>query len=369
MSDQPGAPTLSDGTVTLRAHREGDAEGVTAQSQDPTSIRWTTVPVPYSLDDGRDFVTRTMPAGWADGTSWGFAVEADGRYAGTVELRDEGGGRAEIAYGSHPWVRGTGAMGRACRLLLDWGFRERDVRTVVWHAHVGNWASRKLVWRLGFSFGGTLKGYLRHRGELVDAWSATLLSGDDREPRGAWLDCPVLEADGLRLRPWRASDVPRIVEACNDERTRQWLGELPEPYGEEQARTWLEQQSWGRATGTRVAWAVVDPADDVALASVAFFDLVPEVELEIGFWAHPDARGRGVVSRATAEVMRYAFEDLGVRRVKAAAAAGNDASAHVIEASGLRTWGTERIGAVVRGGRADLVWYDVLIEEWRASHR
>jgi RimJ/RimL family protein N-acetyltransferase len=68
-------------------------------------------------------------------------------------------------------------------------------------------------------------------------------------------------------------------------------------------------------------------------------------------------------------VVRYAFEDLGVRRVTAGAAVGNTASAHVIRSNGLKPWGTERLGAVVHGGRADLVWYDVLVEEWRDSRR
>lgn len=364
-----GVPTLTDGTVTLRAHREDDAAGVTEQSLDPTSVRWTTAPVPYTLDAGRDFVTRTMPAGWADGTAWGFAVETQGRYAATVELRDEGGGRAEIAFGSAPWVRGTGAMERACRLLLEWGFADRGIRTVVWQAHVGNWASRRLAWRLGFSFDGTLRGYVRHRGELVDAWSGTLLATDERVPRGRWLEVPELDADGLRLRPWRVSDVPRIVEACADHRTRQWLGRMPDPYDEGQAHAWLEHQAENRAVGQGVAWAVVVPEDDVALASISAFDLVPDEELEIGYWAHPDARGRGVMTRAMAEVVRYGFEDLGVRRIHAGAAAGNRASRHVIEANGLTPWGTERMGTEVLGGRADLVWYDVLVEEWRASRR
>jgi hypothetical protein len=42
----------------------------------------------------------------------------------------------------------------------------------------------------------------------------------------------------------------------------------------------------------------------------------------------------------------------------------------VIEANGLRQFGIERLGAVVRTGRADVARYDVLIEEWRrARHR
>ena len=360
-------PTLSDGTVTLRAHREDDVADVLEQCQDPVSQEWTTVPVPYSPEDARRFVTEFMPGGWADGTRWGFAVEVDGRYAGTVELRDEGEGRLELAFGSHPWVRGSGAMERAVRLLVDWGFADRLARVIVWRANQGNWPSRKLAWRLGFSFDGTVRASLPHRGELRDGWVGTLLTTDDRSPRGRWLDVPVLEADGLVLRPWRDADVPRIVEACSDPRTQAWLGTMPDPYGESDARAWLEHQRENRAVGTSVVWAAVDPADDLALASVSFFGLVPEVECEIGYWAHPDSRGRGVTTRAMARVVDYAFEDLGVRRVTAGAAVDNVASRHVIEANGLTLFGTERVGTVVRGGRADIAWYDVLVEEWRAS--
>jgi len=32
-------------------------------------------------------------------------------------------------------------------------------------------------------------------------------------------------------------------------------------------------------------------------------------------------------------------------------------------------WGTERLGVDVDAGRADLAWYDLLIEEWRRAGR
>lgn len=364
------APTLTDGVVTLRAHRPDDVPGCLEQSLDPVSQQWTTVPVPYTIEHARHFVTEVVPQGWADGTSWGFAVEAEGRYAGTVQLRDEHDGRLELAFGSHPWVRGTGLMQRAVRLLVDWGFAERGARVILWRAHRGNWASRKLVWRLGFTVEGTIRSALAQRGELRDAWVGTLLATDDREPKGRWLDVPVLEAGDLRLRPWRESDVPRIVEACSDPRTLTWLGRMPEPYDEAAARAWLEHLRENAATGEGAQWAVVDADDeDRALAAVGYFDYRPEVELEIGYWTHPDARGRGVMSRAMARVVDYAFEDLGVRRVMAGAAVDNTASRHVIESAGLTAWGTERLGTTVRSGPADCVFYDLLVEEWRAAAR
>ena len=161
-----------------------------------------------------------MPGAWESDKEWGFVVEAEGRYAGHVCLRNEGSRRAEIAYGSHPWVRGTGHMEHALRMLLDWGFREKDLATVIWLANVGNWASRRLAWKLGFTFEGTLRQWLPHRGELRDAWTGTLLADDPREPRRRWIDDVVLEGPGVRLRPFREDDAARVVEACRDERTR-----------------------------------------------------------------------------------------------------------------------------------------------------
>ncbi len=348
-------------TVVLRGHRPEDAQGCLEQCQDPLTQRWTTVPVPYTREMAEDFVGRVMPAGWADGSEWGFVVEVDGRYAGSASLRPEGSDRAEVAYAAHPWVRGTGAVEQALRVLLDWGFEQQGLRTVVWWAERGNWASRKTAWRLGFEVDGSLRAWLPQRGELHDAWVGTLRSTDPRRPRTRWLEVPTLEADGLLLRPWRDTDVARVVEACSDPESQRWLGQLPAPYTDRDARAWLEDVTERLATGGAVNWAVVDPgAPDRALASVGWFALTPYVTCEIGYWTHPDARGTGVATRALRAVARHAFDDLMVRRVSCAAATGNTASRRVIEQAGFTAYGVERLGALVRDGRADLVLYDRL---------
>ena len=371
------APTLVDGPVTLRHPQESDVQGSWEQCQDPLSIEWTTVPVPYSHDDARSFVLGFVPGAWDTDKEWGFVVEAEGRYAGHVALRNEGSGRAELAYGSHPWVRGQGHpmghMERAIRLLLEWGFREKDLATVIWMANVGNWASRRLAWKLGFSFEGTLRQWLPHRGELRDAWVGTLLADDPREPRRRWLDDVVLEgpADGpagglgIRLRPFREEDAARVVEACRDDRTHQWLSRMPSPYELEDALDYIRGRTTVRATGDGLDWAVVDPATDEVIGSIGIFDLSDDLAVgEVGYWTHPDARGRGVMTAAVGVVLRYAFEGLGLQRVKAHAAVDNSASRRVLEANGLTAQGVERLGTFVRGARADAVVYDVLRGEW-----
>ncbi len=370
-------PTLSDGLVTLRAHREDDIPACLEQSVDPVSQRWTRVPVPYGLDDAQRFVRHAMPGGWATDQEWGFAVEAvdvegTARYAGTVSLRNQGGGRAEIAYGAHPWARGKGIVERALRLLLDWGFTELHLDAVIWWAEEGNWASRKTAWRLGFGCEGTVRGWLEERDGLVDAWVGTLLRDDARAPRNAWYDVPRIVGNGTVLRVHRDEDAPRVQQACSDERTVRWLGLLPHPYTLSDAEAFLRTRSEGMARGTAVHWIIADPETDDLLGAVSVMDIGSHSGAEIGYWAHPDARGRGVMSEAVRLVVRHCFIDaedggLGLDKLRLVSAVDNTASLRVAAANGFREVGTERAGTICRGGRHDAVIFDLVPGDLRES--
>jgi RimJ/RimL family protein N-acetyltransferase len=368
-------PVLTDGVVTLRAHTAEDARGAYEQCVDPLSQAWTTVPVPFSMTDAREFVEDIVPQGWREDRDYGFAVEApddDGnlRFAGTVSLRPHGQRRAEIAYGSHPWCRGRGVMERALRLLLDWGFAGLDLTTVAWWANRGNWASRKLAWRLGFTMEGAVRSWLPQRGELRDAWVGSLLRDDPRVPSTDWFEVPVIHGRDVVLRGYRDSDAPRVQEACSHERTQYWLRDLPSPYTLDDARAYLETRREQLATGSGLTWAIADPGTDVLLGTISAFDLKPGYEAEIGYWAHPDARGRGVMTEACRLVARHCFvpaEDggLGLQRVSIFAGVDNTASRHVMESVGFTLYGRERNGTRLRDGTMmDTACYDLLVEEW-----
>lgn len=370
-------PRLTDGVVTLRAHTADDVQALYEQATDAVMLRWTTVPDPSTLETAREFATQVIPDGWRADREWQFAVDAPGddgaaRFLGSVSLCNEGLGRAEISFGAHPWARGRGYVVRALELLLAWGFEEKQLRTVLWRANRGNWASRKLAWRLGFSFDGTMRQWLPQRGELYDGWVGTLLAGEPRLPRHRWYDVPRITGRDVLLRELRESDVPRIVEACSDERTTYWLTQMPVPYTDADALDWLEQMRGLRATGAGIAWAVAGPEDDRLLGAMNVFDVsTDEGSAEVGYWLHPDARGRGLATEATALLVRHCFvpeEDggLGLRRVRAFTADGNAASSRVLTANGLVPTGRHREAKRLRDGRyVDLLHYDLLAVEHR----
>ncbi|HEX2895640.1 MAG TPA: GNAT family N-acetyltransferase [Marmoricola sp.] len=373
-------PTLSDGVVTLRGHTDGDIDAVVEQSRDPLSRRWTKVPDPYDRDDARRFVRDVMPGGWASDQEWGFAVEAadDGtpRYAGTVSLRSEGAGRAEIAYGAHPWARGRGVMERALRLLLEWGFSPvrdggRELDTVIWWAEVGNWASRRLAWRVGFGCDGIVRRWLRNRDGRVDAWVGSLYREDARTPRTPWLEVPRIEGERVRLRMHRPDDLDRMYEGATDPVTSYWLGRIPDPYSAEEAGRFLRDRSAGMAAGTDLHWMLADPDTDLLLGTISLMHLA-EGMAEIGYWSHPEARGRGVMTEAVQMACRHALiaqEDggLGLHRLYAVVAVDNRASRRVLERAGFGLVGTERRSVIVRDGMHDGAAYELLVDDLRRT--
>jgi RimJ/RimL family protein N-acetyltransferase len=373
-------PVLSDGDVTLRAPRPQDAAGVLEQCRDPSSRRWTTVPLDYTYRDAQEYLTHFIPEGWERDSEWGFVVEAvddhgTPRFAGSISLRNLGVRRAEVAYGAHPWARGRGVMARAVRLLLDWGFAEKGLETVTWWANRGNWASRRLAWRLGFTVEGAPRHWLPHRGELQDAWVGTLLAGDPRTPRTPWYDVPRVVGEHVVLRRHEERDATRVLESCSDPDTWGWIGSIPHPFTLEHAQGWIADREEEHASGRAVTWAVADPGTDDLVGTVVLFGVKPGHEAEVGYWVHPGARGRGVATEAVRLVVRHAFvppEDggLGLVRVRAVAAVGNAGSRRVLEKGGLSLRGVERLhyrtghGELVDAAVHDVLAPDVVKDQW-----
>ncbi len=370
-------PVLTDGVVTLRAHTIDDVDDLATMCTDPDTIRWTTVPVPYERRSSVEWVTEIVPTGWRDQTSYGWAVEttdADGpaRFAGNLDVRL--GPPPDIGYALAPWARGRGVMTRAVRLATRWCFDVAGMPVVHWSTHVGNLGSWRVAHAAGFTFHGTRPLSLPQRGDLRDGWYASLRPGDEPVPRTTWWPVPVLEGERVRLRPYTDADLPRVVEACSDPVTRHWLPTMPHPYTLDDARAYVTRGRLEASLGRRVTWAVADRETDRLVADVGVFRLDDEMcpgNAEVGYWAHPDARGRGVVGEAVALAVGHALRPLGDggmgrHRVQLGAAWGNAASRRVAERAGFVQVGHFRLDGIVgvEGDPArelqDGAWYDRL---------
>jgi RimJ/RimL family protein N-acetyltransferase len=93
-----------------------------------------------------------------------------------------------------------------------------------------------------------------------------------------------------------------------------------------------------------------------------------DVELEqrraaVGYWLAPEARGRGVATRAVRLIARWAFEDLEVARLELTCSPDNHASQRVAERCGFTRQGLLRSHTQFKGERRDTVVFRLLSGE------
>ena len=340
-------PVLTDpaGRVRLRAHLDTDLPAMVEFATDPESIRFVPLPSPYGPADARSYLDDVIVPGWLRGDRLSWAIEpgdgTTGGFAGSIDLRPEPNGTGEVGFGLHPAARGRRLMSAALRLVRDYAFDVRELRLLRWRAVVGNWGSRRAAAAAGFRFDGTVRQLLDHRGELLDGWLATITDEDPRTSRG-WLEPPVLVGEKVVLRSFGERDLGRIAEACGDVRTGHWLVSLPRPYTLGDALGYLEGTRELAAAENGLAWCIADPQTDDCLGSINLEGYANYARRgEIGYWAHPDARGRGLVTEAVRLVGGYADRSRLTGSIQIRCAAGNRASRHVAESAGY-----VRVGAV-----------------------
>lgn len=151
-------------------------------------------------------------------------------------------------------------------------------------------------------------------------------------------------AKNLLLRPWRSEDADAVHRACQDPDIQLWT-RVPSPYLLDHARhfvTEIAPAAWENRTGAH--FAVTDAGSGELVGSCGLVTIDPVLRsAEVGYWTAPWARGRGVAVTATRAVCRWAFEDLGMRRVVWQAAIGNHASRLVALRAGFRLGGELRL--------------------------
>ncbi len=168
------------------------------------------------------------------------------------------------------------------------------------------------------------------------------------------------------LRPWEEHDVSAIVSACRDDEIAWWLDQVPQPYGEGDARAYVAMTRRGWKEGTHAAFAVTDADTGSVIASIGvhWLDLEQGVA-EVGYWVRSEARGRRVATRATRLVSRWAIESCGMKRLQLRADSRNVASQRVAERAGFRREGVLRSARFNprQGRRVDFVIYALLADE------
>src|SRR5664279_4920716 len=384
----PSQPPVFETTrLRLRPWRDTDAPGP-GEGPDADSLRF----MPSGAQPGPDdfpgwLAQRRQDMNTGADLHWCVADVTSDAMLGNVQIFRMGPVKdrfqGELGYWLRPTARGRGIIGEAIKPVIARAFTPVEnggLGLSRLHAATDsdNHTSQSILRSAGFiQWGADHQAWRRNDGSLSDGSYFELLPC--REYSTMAVEPITLEGNPpqargtprVRLRRWRHTDADRVVQACSDERTQHWLAGLPSPYTLQEAHSYIAGRGQEASEGRGLSWCVADSRSDLCLGSVAVMNLRDAMGTagEIGYWAHPDARGRGVISEAVRLAVRHAFvlsEDggLGRRRLQLNVADGNAASQHVAITNGFVEVGRDRQAECV--GEAtfvDLVRFDLLVDQ------
>lgn len=137
--------------------------------------------------------------------------------------------------------------------------------------------------------------------------------------------------DGLTLREFEGeADLPEFFRVVDEsvEHLRPWMPWVAE-HSRERTAHFLAGRAELWASGVQYSYAIVLDGAVVGSCGLHRHDDTPDGTLEIGYWLHPSATGRGLATRAARALVEQAFRLPGVTGVEIVHDVANHESAAV----------------------------------------
>ncbi|MFA5406655.1 MAG: GNAT family protein [Candidatus Nanoarchaeia archaeon] len=179
-----------------------------------------------------------------------------------------------------------------------------------------------------------------------------------------------LETKRLILREWTKKDVDDIVEGLNNLAVSKWLAAVPHPYTRKDALEWVSRSLRNARQKERIAYAfAIELKSERKVIGGLTLDKINKFQGTAGggIWLNAKYHGHGYGTEAWGERIRFAFEDLGLRRLDNGYFKGNKASQRMQEQFGYKVEGLRREGFRCKadGKIKDEYTTGLLKKEWK----
>lgn len=173
-----------------------------------------------------------------------------------------------------------------------------------------------------------------------------------------------MQTKRLILRLLAAQDAEALERLAGDKEVADTTLGIPHPYPAGSAHDFIQRRSEAAARGEGYSFALTRTEDGSLIGIVGIHLLERHNMAEMSYMIGRSYWGSGYCTEAVARVLQYAFEELSLNRVYAAAMTRNPGSYKVMEKLGMKHEGVLR--SHIRKGDAyeDLVYYGMLRSEY-----
>lgn len=146
---------------------------------------------------------------------------------------------------------------------------------------------------------------------------------------------PVLQTERLTLRRITTDDADEIYILRSNKETMHFI---PRPLAQsvDDVKKLLEVWEKSFTDGDSVNWAITFSGEDKLIGMVGFVRMSKEnFRTEIGYILHPSQHGKGIMTEAAKEIIRFGFETINYHSIEGIVDPENKSSVKVLEKSGF----------------------------------
>ncbi|HYR86706.1 MAG TPA: GNAT family protein [Terriglobia bacterium] len=180
------------------------------------------------------------------------------------------------------------------------------------------------------------------------------------------MDQIILRIDGsVELRQIVESDAEELTALIDRNRShlREWLPWLDYSRGVQDTARFIGRSLAQAEDNNGYQFGIVSKGRLVGVIGQHYVDSV-NLKTELGYWLDAGHQGRGIMTRATARLTDYAFNEQDCNRVHLHCALGNTRSRAVAERLGFLQEGILREAEWLYDHYVDLVLYSMLKRDW-----
>ena len=176
---------------------------------------------------------------------------------------------------------------------------------------------------------------------------------------------PILETERLFLRPFNLGDAKTVKELAGDKLIASTTLNIPHPYEDGIAESWISKHEEVFNQGKGVCYAVTLKENEQLIGAISLMNMVEGHQAELGYWIGVPYWNNGYCTEAGQALIRYGFEEKGLHRIHACYIKRNPASGRVLEKLGMSHEGTRKHHVLKWGVYEDLELMGLLRSEQR----
>jgi len=168
----------------------------------------------------------------------------------------------------------------------------------------------------------------------------------------------IFKSKEFNLRWLKPNDAKNIYEKIQDEQIFKYITSIPQPYTLQNAKDFIKKSL--EKLEKKEGYEFVIEIDNELQGVIGLAIKKEHNKAELGYWISKDMRGKGIVTSAVKQIIKYGFNKLKLKRIYARFLDNNTSSERVMQKVGMTKEGVMKKASLHQGKYHDKTMYAII---------